>query len=118
MATIETDIENYLAANGRSTTSEMAGTLGYDTRKIRKASKKMMSNGRINGDKPRRIPAYIINGEYVVLPDEKSALITVISKHGTLPSGANSMTVNQLRNYVVQHIADRVVGGPFIWEFW
>ena len=115
---IKTDIANYLSANGRSTTGAMANSLGYSTGQVRKACKEMMANGRINGDKSKRIPAYIINGDYVVLPSVRSVLLEVIKKYGSLPPSASSMSVKQFRNYIKQHIADRVVGGPEIWEFW
>lgn len=118
MAMIQTDVRHYLDENGRSTTGTMAGDLGYNSRKIRTACKEMMEDGQIQGSKSKRIPAYIINGEYVVLPSDREILLEVIERHASVPSSADSMSVKQLRDYIKRHVADRVVGGPKIWEFW
>lgn len=118
MAIIHEEIRSYLVSNGPSTTATMANSLGYDTDKVRKACKEMMSEGQIQGSKSKRIPAYIINDEYVVLPSDRQALLDVIQRHGSVPPNADSMSVKQLRDYIKRRIADRVVGGPEIWEFW
>lgn len=119
MAAIHNDIIGYLADNGRSTTGEMANALSYETREIRQASKELVSDGRAKGSKSKRIPAYIINGDYVVVTEKRQQLLDIVKKYDPKShSKAKGMSNKALQRFVRNHVADRVVGGPEIYEFW
>lgn len=119
MTTIHDEIQDYLDSNGRSTTGEMSGTLGYETRQIRQACKDLREDGDIKGSKSKRIPAYIIDGDYHVVTDSRSQLLELVRRYssGSL-TRAKGMSDKELQRFVRQNVADRVVGGPEIWEFW
>lgn len=119
MTTIHQDIQVYLANNGRSTTGQMANALGYETRQVREASKELEADSQIQGSKSKRIPAYIINGDYVVVTERREQLLKLVKKYARQDlSKAQNMSDDALQNFVRKRIADRVVGGPKIYEFW
>jgi len=119
MATIYQEIYQHLSDNGRSTTGNMADELGYETRQVRQACKEMADDGKINGSKSKRIPAYIIDGEYTVITGSKSQLLAIIKEHrSSAHSRMKSKSVKQLQRFIRNNIADDVVGGPKIFEFW
>jgi len=119
MATIHQDIRAYLANKGRSTTGQMANALGYDTSDIREASKELANEGQISGSKSKRIPAYIIDGDYNVITDRRHQLLELVKKYAPNSyAKAQNMSDEALQRFVRNQVADRVVGGPEIWEFW
>lgn len=118
MATITDDILTHLSNNGRSTTGEMARELGYKTREIRSECKDLQSQGRINGEKSKTIPAYIIDDTYVVAPSRSDRLEVVKTYAPSSHSRAKNMSDKELKRFIRNQIADRMVGGTKIWEFW
>jgi len=119
MATIYKEVKDFLDDNGRSTTGDMSSELGYSTRQVRKACKDLLDDDEIEGSKSKRIPAYIINGEYVVVTESRSQLLEIVKKHrSSAHSRAKAMSTDELQSFVRGDIADDVVGGPEIWEFW
>lgn len=119
MATIHAEVQEYLRDNGRSTTSQMSDDLGYTTKQVRQACKNLESDGVINGDKSKRIPAYIINGDYVVITGSRSQLLELVKMYApSAHSRAKKMSTKQLQKFLRNQVADDVVGGPKIWEFW
>jgi chemotaxis regulatin CheY-phosphate phosphatase CheZ len=119
MATIHKEVKAFLDDNGRSTTGEMSNELGYTTRQVRKACKDLLADDEIEGSKSKRIPAYIIDDDYVVVTESREQLLELVKQYqpGAL-SRAKTMSTNELQNFVRSTIADDVVGGPEIWEFW
>ncbi|GAB3676768.1 winged helix-turn-helix domain-containing protein [Halopiger thermotolerans] len=119
MTTIYQDIQDYLRSNGRSTTGEMSDALGFSTRQVRQACKDLKDDGKINGSKSKVIPAYIINGEYVVITESRNQLLQLVKDHApSHHSRAKGMSTEQLQKLIRNQVADQVVGGPKIWEFW
>lgn len=119
MAAIHQRILDYLADNGRSTTGEMANALGYNTREVREASKELVTEGQAKGSKSKRIPAYIIDGDYVVITNRRPQLLELVKQYAPQDlSKAQSMPDEALQRFVRERIADRVVGGPKIYVFW
>lgn len=116
---VKRDIVDYLSSNGRATTTELSNQLGYSTGHVRSGAKQLLKDGKINGEKAKRIPAYIINGEFVVVTGDRDQLLEIVKTHAPSSySRARSMTTRQLQEFIRDQIADQVVGGPWIWEFW
>lgn len=118
MTTAKEQIEPYLDKHGSATTSEMAKDLGYSTGHILGEAKKLMNEGKITGSKNTRIPAYIIDDDYVVATDDRENLLSIIKKYQpSLLSTARSRSTEGIQKLIKNRVAERTVGGPFIWEF-
>ena len=116
---IKDEIYADLQQNGRSTTTSIAARIDYSTGWILKNAKEMKADGRIEGEKAKRIPAYIINDDYVVITSSREQLLSIVKQHApSALSRAQQMNTKELQDFIRDHIADQVVGGPFIWEFW
>lgn len=116
---VEREIINYLSTHGRATTTDIANATGYSTGYIRQKAKELLKDGTINGTKAKRIPAYIINGRFVVMTGDRDQLLEIVKDHAPgRYSTAASMSTRELQRFIRNHIADQVVGGPWIWEFW
>jgi len=115
------EVHDFLRSHGeRATTSEIADATGYHTQTARKRAKELLSEGRIQGSKSKRIPAVIIDDDYVVLTDDRGHLLDIVRDYGTssLHSRAKSMSTEQIQRLIRRRLADDVVGGPKVWEFW
>lgn len=121
MVTLKETIRPHLAKHGRSTVSDIANRTGYSPGHVRTTCRSMMNEGTIEGEKvPRRIPAVIVNGKFHVLSGAKDDLLRIIREHAPHRiSDAEAMTVQQLRNFIADELADRTlsINRP-VWEFW
>lgn len=116
---VETDIRTYLTRHGRSTVNEIAIATGYSNGYVRETAKDMVSDGQINGTKGKRIPAVIINGNYVVVTSDRQHLLNIIQRHAPQHRArARGMSISQLQDFIRETLAQKVVGGPRPWEFW
>lgn len=114
------DVLDFLRSHdARATTSEIADATGYHTQTARKRAKELREEDKIRGSKNKRIPAVIINGDYVVLTDDRDHLLKIVEEYApSRLSRAKSMTTKQIQRLIRQHVADEIVGGPQVWEFW
>lgn len=118
---IEQQIKADLKKNGRSTVSEIATRIGYSRGYVRKKAKALKDDGQIQGAKnqDRRAPAYIINGDFRILGNNKSVLLDVIKKHKPgHHARLKGASVSTLQSFIEKHIASRVVASEAPWEFW
>ena len=119
MSSTKKEIKTYLADNGRETTTSIANELGYSTNTVRRHAEEMMADGEIEGIKAERIPAYIINGDFVVITGNRDQLLELVRKYRSGSyERAKEMSTEELQDFLRDVVADNVVGGPKIWEFW
>lgn len=115
------DVRDYVRSQGsRVTTSDIAEATGYHTQTARKRAKELVDEGDIQGSKDKRIPAVIIDDDYVVITDDREHLLKIVGDYGTsgMRSRALSMTTEEIQRLIRRELAERTVGGPQVWEFW
>lgn len=118
--TSKEDVLDFVKSAGSPvTTTEIANAIGDSTDNAREWAKELREEGEINGAKNKRIPAVIIKDNYVVLTNDREHLLSIIEDHAPSHlSRARSMSIEDIQQLIRQKIAERVVGGPEIWEFW
>jgi len=107
-------------ANQRFTVAEIANAIGYSRSHIREEAKVLRRNGTINGRKnqSRRVPAYIINGQYRVIVSQQ-ALLDIVKKHAPGHySRLQNASIDTIRKFVRDNIATGTAAGEAMWEFW
>lgn len=113
------EIIEFLAGNGRETTTGIANELGYTTGTVRRHAKDLKNDGKIQGEKAKRIPAYIIDGDFVVITGDRGQLLLLVEKYRpSQHERAKKMSTQDLQEFLREQVADDVVGGPKVWEFW
>jgi len=104
----------------RYTVAEIADAVGYSRNHIRSVSKSLTENGTINGEKnqSRRVPAYIINGDYLVIVSRSALLDIVENYRPDQLSRLQNASIDTIRRFVRNNIADGTAAGDAMWEFW
>lgn len=84
----------------------------------RQVCKGLLEEGAIEGGKTAPMLAAIIDDEFVPLPLDRDSLLAVLDEHGSRPTGTGGWTPKEIREYIMDNLADQVVTGNRAWTFW
>lgn len=118
--TVKEQIVEFVRSNGRSRISEIANGIDYSTGYVRRNTKKLIDDGKLEGEKvPSSIPTAEINGDMVVIAGSRSDLLDIVEKYA--PSRLNeakNMQVSEIRNLIEEIADDTSAISDEAWEVW